>query len=113
MIHPGPIRHGSFPLALILALACVGAFAQANAELTGIVTDQTGDVISGARIVLTDPATGFSKTTLTGPSGLNGLNGLNPASYNLQVTANGFESFVQNGIVFNVSSTPEPMSLAR
>ena len=31
--------------------------------------------------------------------------GLNPADYNLKVTAKGFEAFVQNGIVVNVSAT--------
>ena len=31
--------------------------------------------------------------------------GLNPANYNMKVTAKGFESFAQNGIVVNVSST--------
>jgi hypothetical protein len=41
---------------LILALACAGAFAQANSDLTGIVTDQTGAVVAGATVVLTDPA---------------------------------------------------------
>ena len=58
MIHSVPIRHRPFVLALNLVWACAGAFAQANSELTGIVTDQTGAVVAGAKIVLTDPATG-------------------------------------------------------
>ena len=45
-------------LPLFFVLACVGAFAQANSEVTGIVTDQTGAVVAGAKITLTDPATG-------------------------------------------------------
>ncbi len=39
-------------LPLFFVLACVGAFAQANSEVTGIVTDQTGAVVAGAKIVL-------------------------------------------------------------
>jgi hypothetical protein len=94
-----------FLLPLLFVLACVGALAQANSELTGIVTDQTGAVVAGAKISLTDPATGFSKTTDSGPTGLYDISGLNPANYNLKVTAKGFEAFAQNGIVINVSAT--------
>jgi hypothetical protein len=98
-------RRGSFLLALILAFSCLAASAQANSELSGIVTDQTGAVVAGARIVLTDPATGISKTTQSGSTGLYDISGLNPANYNLKVTGNGFQSFIQNSIAVNVSST--------
>src|SRR5579871_6540585 len=94
-----------FLLPLLFVLACVGAYAQANSELTGIVTDQTGAVVAGAHITLTDPATGFTKSTDSGQTGLYDISGLNPANYNLKVTAKGFQSFAQNGIVVNVSST--------
>ena len=94
-----------FLLPLFLVLASVGAFAQANSTLTGIVTDQTGAVVSGAKVVLTDPATNTSKTTLSGDTGLYSISGLNPASYDLKITAKGFQSFAQTGIVVNVSQT--------
>jgi Carboxypeptidase regulatory-like domain len=90
---------------IIPLLACVAALAQANSELSGIVTDPAGAVIRAANITLTDPATGLTRTTQTDSIGLYDLNGLNPATYNLQITARGFESFVQNGIVVNVSAT--------
>jgi hypothetical protein len=86
-------------------MACVGAFAQANSELTGIVTDQTGAVVPDAKIVLTDPGTSASKSTTSGSTGLYDISGLNPANYNVKVTAKGFEAYAQNGIVVNVSST--------
>src|SRR5580658_1959192 len=90
----------------LLALATtVGAYAQANSELTGIVTDQTGAVVPGAKITLTDPATGFKKDTESGPTGLFDLSGLNPATYNMKVAAKGFEAFNEKGIVVNVSQT--------
>src|ERR1700745_901864 len=94
-----------FLLPLIFVLACVGALAQANSDLTGIVTDQTGAVVPDAKIVITDPATGSTKTTVSGATGLYDIAGLNPANYNMKVTAKGFQSFAQNGIVVNVSST--------
>jgi hypothetical protein len=90
---------------LILLFVCIGALGQANSDLTGIVTDPTAAVVAGATIVLTDPATGISRTTESGATGLFIVNGLNPSTYDLEVTARGFEAFVQNGIVVNVSST--------
>jgi hypothetical protein len=86
-------------------MACAGAFAQANSEVTGIVTDQTEAVVPDAKIVLTDPATGFSKSTTSGATGLYDIAGLNPANYNMKVSAKGFEAYAQNGIVVNVSQT--------
>jgi len=65
-----------FLLPLLFVLACVGAFAQANSTVTGIVTDQTGAVVAGAKIALTDPATGATKLTVSGVTGLYDIAGL-------------------------------------
>ncbi|HEY2472236.1 MAG TPA: TonB-dependent receptor [Terracidiphilus sp.] len=92
-------------LPLMFVLACVGAFAQANSNVTGIVTDQSGAVIAGANITLTDPATGATKATTSSDTGLYEIAGLNAANYNMTVTVKGFQTFVQNGIVVNVSAT--------
>ena len=92
-------------LPLLFVLACVGAFAQANSTVTGIVTDQTGAVVAGAKIALTDPATGATKVTVSGTTGLYDIAGLNPAKYNMSVTAPGFQTFAQSGIVVNISAT--------
>ncbi len=98
-------KYWIFLLPLFFVLVCVGAFAQANSEITGIVTDQTGAVVAGADVTITDPATGFTRATVSGSTGLYDIAGLNPANYNLTVTAKGFEKFVQTGIVVNVSAT--------
>jgi len=94
-----------FLLPLLLVLACAGAFAQANSELTGIVTDQTGAVVTGANIVLTDPATGFTRAITSGSTGLYDFAGLNPGNYKLNITAKGFKAYTQNDIVVNVSTS--------
>src|SRR5579863_6860639 len=103
--HMRQARYRYILLPLFLVLACAGAFAQANSELTGIVTDQTGAVVAGAKITLTDPATNTVKTTVSGATGLYDIPGLNPANYNMKVSAKGFENFAENGIVVNVSQT--------
>lgn len=98
-------KYRFFLLPLLLVLACAGLYAQANSTLTGIVTDQSGAVVAGAHITLTDPATGSSKSTESGSTGLYSISGLNPANYNLKVTAKTFQNYEQNGVVVNVSST--------
>jgi hypothetical protein len=92
-------------LPLFLVLACAGLYAQANSEVTGIVTDQTGAVVAGAKIVLSNPSTGEVKTTVSSGTGLYDIAGLNAANYNMKVTAKGFEAFAQNNIVVNISNT--------
>src|SRR6266702_5002460 len=91
-------------LPLFCALASAVVFAQANSEITGIVTDQTGAVVAAATITLTDPATGAAHNTTSGSTGLYDIAGLNPADYNLKVTASGFQTYVQTGIVINTSA---------
>ena len=92
-------------LPLMFVLACAMAFAQANSNITGIVTDQSGAVVVGASITLTDLATGATKTSTSSDTGLYEIPGLNAGNYNMTVTAKGFQTFVQNGIVVNISAT--------
>ncbi|WP_348261615.1 TonB-dependent receptor [Telmatobacter sp. DSM 110680] len=99
------ISYGFLLVPLLFALACVGLHAQANSNITGIVTDQSGAVVAGAKIVLTDPATGAAKSATTSETGLYEIPGLNASNYNMTVTAKGFQTFVQNGIVVNISAT--------
>ena len=93
-----------FLLPLLLALACVQLFGQANSTVTGIVTDQSGAVIAGANIALADVATGAVKTATSGDTGLYEIAGLNAGVYNMNVTAKGFQSFEQRGIIVNISA---------
>ncbi len=92
-------------LALLLTFGGIRAFAQANSELTGVVTDSTGAAVTGASVVLTDPATAYTRETTSGSTGLYDFAGLNPGNYDLKVTAPGFKAYAQNGIVVNVSGT--------
>ena len=57
--------------AITLVALSVGAFAQGgNGELTGLVTDTTGAVVSGVEVKLTNSATGEVRTTVTTPAGI-------------------------------------------
>ncbi|HUN83278.1 MAG TPA: carboxypeptidase-like regulatory domain-containing protein [Terracidiphilus sp.] len=94
---------GFLLIPVFFAVTCVAAFAQANSDVTGIVTDQTGAVVAGASITLTDPATAVTKSTISSDTGLYDIPGLNAAKYNMKVTAKGFQTFEQTGIVVDIS----------
>lgn len=98
-------KHRFLLLALMLALTCVGVFAQANSTVTGIVTDATGAVVSGANIQLTDPATGIARDAVSDASGLYAIAGLNAGRYTMEVKASGFEKYTKKDIVVNISAT--------
>ncbi len=91
-----------FLLALAVLGLCVGAFAQGgNGELTGLVTDSTGAVVSGVEVKLSNSATGEVRTTVTTPSGIYSFPALPiVGAYTLEIAGKGFKSSkVQNVIV--------------
>ncbi len=96
-------------LYVVFVMLCLGfagaAYAQQNSEITGIVTDQTGAVISGAQVSLTDVARGNTLTTTSNEAGYYAFPALNIGTYDLKAAAKGFQTFVSNGLVLNVSQT--------
>ncbi len=89
-------------LAFVLLGLCVGAFAQGGSgELTGLVTDSTGAVVSGVAVKLTNTATGEVRNTVTTASGIYSFPALPiVGTYTLEVGSKGFKSTkVQNVIV--------------
>ncbi len=88
---------------LFFLFACVVSIAQQNSEIVGTVTDQTGAVVPGATLVLTQSETGFVYNGVTNATGGYVFAGLNVGTYVLKVTATGFETYVQSGISLNVS----------
>lgn len=89
----------------IAACAVFTAGAQENAELSGSVTDPTGAVIANAEVTLTNTATSEARTGVTNAAGLYDFPALRIGTYNLKVTAQGFEVFEKTGIVMNVAAT--------
>ena len=92
-------------LCVLLLLAFVPSYAQQNSEITGIVTDPSGNVIPGATVKLTENTTGYSRTASTDSAGLFTFPNLNIGTYSLDISAPGFEKYHAGGIVLNVSRT--------
>ncbi len=88
------------PIIACLSTLCAPlALAQnSNASLSGTVTDQSGAAVPGAEVTFTADGTGAVQKFVTGSGGLYSFPNLVSGSYQLQVTANGFDQYVQKGI---------------
>src|SRR3984885_14097481 len=95
---------------LLLAFAvislCVGAFAQGGSgELTGLVTDPTGAVITGASVKLTNTSTGEERTSTTTAAGTYRFPALPVVgTYTLEISPQGFKSSVVKDIIMTVGT---------
>ena len=92
--------------ALTIALACGSAFAQATATISGTARDQSGAVLPGVTITVTQQETGLVRTTVTNETGSYVLPNLPLGPYRLEAELQGFATFAQSGIVLQVSSSP-------
>lgn len=80
-------------IALLLVFCSVVIFAQqsATATLSGRVTDPMGALIAGAKVTITQKATGTKRETVTNGEGVYVLPNLVPSEYEITVEATGFK----------------------
>jgi hypothetical protein len=93
-------------LPCIVLFAAGLALGQEVAEVSGIVTDQSGAAVPGVQITLTQTETGVKRTTVTDNTGLYTVPNLPLGPYRLEATKTGFRTFVQTGILLQVGSNP-------
>ncbi len=80
-------------------------FAQQSSAINGQVTDPSGGAIPNAQVTLTLTGQGTVFNATTNNAGEYSVPALGAGTYNLQVTAQGFEKYEANGIVLRVSRT--------
>jgi hypothetical protein len=82
------------------------SFAQAVAvaQISGVVADPSGAAVAGARVSATETDKQLVRTTSTDNQGLYVLPDLPVGPYEIQVTANGFKSYTQSGIILEVGN---------
>ncbi len=85
---------------LMLASFLVGQ--ETTASLNGTITDASGAVVPKAQIVVTNPATGFTRDGVTGAAGDYNITFLAPGTYDMKVMATGFTTVEQKGITLLV-----------
>jgi len=103
---------------LAVLLLCAGtAFAQFSSSIEGSVADSTGAIVPGAKVVLTNTATGVSSSSKTNSAGLYKFPSLGSGTYKVMVTVPGFASETEANIaltamqVRDVSFKLQPSSI--
>ena len=85
------------PAAQTASAAQTPAGSPGEASIGGAVSDQTGAVVIGATVTISN-ASGVVKTATTDDKGTYSVRGLRPGSYNVIVTAAGFKKFEADSI---------------
>ena len=95
-----------FLLAICLATSSLLAQSAAVSQISGTIRDSGGLVIPGAQVTVTQTSTGLSRSASTGAEGNYTLTSLPVGPYKITVTKDGFNSYIQEGIVLQVGSNP-------
>src|SRR5437773_2865595 len=89
---------------IIFLVSTVSAAAQGTtSRVLGVVTDQTGAIVPGATVTLTNEATGVSFNTTTTGAGTYAFEAIQVGTYSLTVELQGFKKFVSTGNAVNIS----------
>src|SRR5215469_5708547 len=96
-------RFRLFFLATILLAWCPLLFGQTeNATLSGTITDQSGAIVVGVDVQLTNIETGVTAHTLSNQSGLYVFSNVRPGHYRMTVDKPGFRQIVLTDLTVNV-----------
>ncbi len=93
-------------VALLLAMSGGSAWAQATAQMSGTVRDESGAVLPGVTVTVTQTDTGFTRSVVTEGEGSYVMPNLPTGPYRLEVSLQGFRTYVQTGIVLQVGAAP-------
>jgi hypothetical protein len=96
-------------IAFACLFACASIWAQAisTSQINGTVQDATGLGVPGAVVQATQTGTALVRSIVSSADGGYVLTNLPVGPYQLQVSKDGFSTYVQTGIVLQVNSNPE------
>jgi hypothetical protein len=100
---------GKYLSIALLISVCAGSnslWGQATAQISGTARDQSGAVLPGVEIKVTQTETGVSRDTVTNETGSYVLPNLPIGPYKLEASLPGFRTYSQTGIVLQVQSSP-------
>ena len=96
-----------FLSALVFALLAlwvpVGQAQNFRGRIQGIVTDQSGAIVSGATVTLTNVATNVTTVRQTSGTGLYVFDNQDPGTYSVAVEITGFSKFLQENILLQAN----------
>src|SRR5919198_763264 len=89
-------------LTLFVLAVCVPSWAQttiSTGSVVGTVTDPSGALVSGAKVIVTNTATSQTIELTTNAAGYYNSGALAPGNYRVQVSAKGFSSVITSAAV--------------
>lgn len=78
-----------------------------SGALSGVVTDESGNPVSGATVTVTSSEQGFTRTATTSATGSFRFTGLQTGSYDVVVNADGQDTFTATGVSVLASQTAQ------
>lgn len=96
---------GMFLLAMLVLFVSPAFAQQLTGTLSGTVYDQSGAVVPGAQVTLKNQASGDVRTAKAEGDGHFVFTAVQPATYSVNVVAQGFTTWLENGIVMNVGDS--------
>ena len=91
-------------LLIAVFVVAFAARAEVGGKITGVVKDQSGSVIPGAVVVITNVQTGAKLTATTDQDGLFTFPVLSVGQYQVDVTADGFQPYKKTGLAIEINS---------
>lgn len=90
-------------LSCAVALASSAAAQGTTSRVLGTVMDQSGAVVPGATVTLTNESTGISFTAVTTGAGTYTFEAIQIGTYSVTVELQGFKKFISSGNLVNIS----------
>ena len=103
------IQRFTFPT-IAFAITCMFVvpsplLAQATGAIAGVVTDESGAVVPGVTIDVTNDATGQARSSVSGADGFYSIPQVRPGRYTVKATLSGFKPVVRPNISVSVGDT--------
>jgi Carboxypeptidase regulatory-like domain len=87
---------------VVICLAAGAMVFGQTAQITGRISDQSGAVIQGAKVTVTNEGNGFKRETLSNDEGYFTVPSLQPGTYRISIQKEGFKPVLQTGRVLQV-----------
>jgi hypothetical protein len=100
------VRSIRFVLLFLGILSAIWGQAVSTSQVSGTVQDASGAPVAGAQVRLIQTETGQVRITAAGPDGSYLLPNLVIGPYRMEVSKEGFATYVETGIVLNVNTNP-------
>src|SRR5439155_2788481 len=90
-------------VSVAILLWCAPIFSQtANGRISGTVKDQSGAVIPGVAVTITDTARGVARNLITAEAGAYLAPNLVPSTYTVRATLPGFQTWLRENVRLEV-----------